>query len=265
MPAKTTYLKLLEANNNDRRNPLFIYFSGMDGTGELLNIQADGLTKYFDVKCLAIPNHDLNDWDVLTNSVIDEIEVQLQDKEQKSIYLCGESFGGCLALSVAITAPSLVEKLILVNPATSFARSFWLNFGLLTQFLPESIHYIGTLFFLPFLAALDKIQRRDRMSLLRAMRSVPPKTVSWRISLLKKFAIAPQQLHQFIKPVLLIASASDRLLPSVEEANRLVDLFPNSETVILPNSGHACLLERDVNLTKILKQTNFLEIFDKVV
>lgn len=265
MPAKTTYLKLLEANNNNPHNPLFIYFSGMDGTGELLNLQADGLTKYFDVKCLAIPNYDLNDWDVLTNSVIDEIKAQLQDKEQRSIYLCGESFGGCLALSVALAAPSLIEKLILVNPATSFSRSFWLNFGLLTEFLPESINYVGTLFFLPFLAALDKIQQRDRTSLLKAMRSLPSKTVSWRISLLKRFAIDPQQLRQFTQPVLLIASTGDRLLPSVEEANRLVDIFPNSKRVILPNSGHACLLERDVNLTKILKQTNFLEIFDKVV
>ena len=34
-----------------------------------------------------------------------------------------ESFGGCLGLRVAAAAPELVERLVLVNPATSFARA----------------------------------------------------------------------------------------------------------------------------------------------
>ena len=32
-------------------------------------------------------------------------------------------FGGCLALRVALAAPDLVERMVLVNPATCFARS----------------------------------------------------------------------------------------------------------------------------------------------
>ena len=34
-----------------------------------------------------------------------------------------ESFGGCLGMRVAAAAPELVERLVLVNPATSFARA----------------------------------------------------------------------------------------------------------------------------------------------
>ena len=32
-------------------------------------------------------------------------------------------FGGCLALRVALAAPELVERMVLVNPATCFGRS----------------------------------------------------------------------------------------------------------------------------------------------
>ena len=34
-----------------------------------------------------------------------------------------ESFGGCLGVRLAAAAPELVERLVLVNPATSFARA----------------------------------------------------------------------------------------------------------------------------------------------
>ena len=39
------------------------------------------------------------------------------------VTLVAESFGGCLGLRVAAAAPDLVQRLVLVNPATSFARA----------------------------------------------------------------------------------------------------------------------------------------------
>lgn len=39
------------------------------------------------------------------------------------VTIVAESFGGCLGLRVAAAAPELVERLVLVNPATSFARA----------------------------------------------------------------------------------------------------------------------------------------------
>lgn len=38
--------------------------------------------------------------------------------------IVAESFGGCLALRVARAVPQLIERMVLVNPATSFARSY---------------------------------------------------------------------------------------------------------------------------------------------
>jgi pimeloyl-ACP methyl ester carboxylesterase len=91
------------------------------------------------------------------------------------------------------------------------------------------------------------------------MRSVPPETVSWRLSLLREFHVNPEKLQQLQQPVLLVAGGSDRLLPSRSEIERLNQILPNTKTVILPDSGHACLLEEEINLYEILQVNGFLE------
>ncbi len=107
--------------------PLFVYLPGMDGTGKLLRSQTTGLEVGFDVRCLAIPRKDLTSWDVLSDSVLDLIYAELEKNSQRAIYICGESFGGCLAMKVAVKAPKLFERIILINPASSFQLLPWLN------------------------------------------------------------------------------------------------------------------------------------------
>jgi pimeloyl-ACP methyl ester carboxylesterase len=241
--------------------PLFVYLPGLDGTGELLRSQTAGLEVGFDVRCLAIPRQDLTTWDELSNNVLDLIHAELEKSSQRPVYLCGESFGGCLAMKVATQAPNLFQRIILVNPASAFQLRPWLSWGSqLTYFVPECFYEIGTLGLLPFLASLPRIPRHVRHELLKTMRSVPPATVNWRLSLLKEFTVTEDQLRQLTQSILLIAGASDRLLPSVQEARRLVNIFPNSKIALLPDSGHACLLEHNINLYQILQQQNFVEL-----
>ena len=137
----------------------------------------------------------------------------------------------------------------------------WFNWiTQVTHFVPSSLFNIGALGLLPFLASLERIAQSDRLMLLTAMRSIPSATVNWRLSLLRDFQVDQKQLQRLIQPVLLIGSGSDRLLPSVSEIVRLADIIPNTQTFILANSGHACLLEENVNLYQILKDNDFLEI-----
>ncbi|HEY9297195.1 MAG TPA: alpha/beta hydrolase, partial [Phormidium sp.] len=138
--------------------PLFIFLPGMDGSGQLLRCQTASLEKNFDIRCLAIPPNDLTDWDGLTAQVIDLIEVELGKNRHRSVYLCGESFGGCLAMKVAVKAPWLFEKIILVNPASSISRRPWMYLGIpLTQWVPGSFYHLGSLIGLPVLAAMGRI------------------------------------------------------------------------------------------------------------
>ncbi|MDZ8023782.1 MAG: alpha/beta hydrolase [Nostoc sp. DedQUE11] len=240
--------------------PLFVYLPGMDGTGQLLRSQTAGLEVGFDVRCFAIPRKDLTSWDVLTNNVLDLIHAELEKSSHRPVYLCGESFGGCLAMKVAIKAPQLFKRIILINPASAFQLRPWLNWASqITYLVPSGLYDIGALGLLPFLASLPRISRSDRHELLRTMRSVPSETVHWRLSLLREFEIDEEQLSRLRQPVLLIAGGSDRLLPSVTEVKRIANIIPNTEIMVLPNCGHACLLEQDINLYEILKANDFLE------
>jgi pimeloyl-ACP methyl ester carboxylesterase len=234
--------------------PLLIFLPGMDGTGQLFEQQVKGLEKYFNIRCLSIPKSDRSDWEILTKTVTNLIEAEWEKLKQPEIYLCGESFGGCLALLVGIRIAKILKQLILINPASSFSRCPWLSWGIhLTPRIPSFLYPYSNLALLPWLASLERITQNNRQALLNAMQSLPGEIVSWRLSLLDNFSLPIPQINSFIPPVLIIASKLDCILPSVEESIYLKNQFPNANLIVLPKSGHTCLLEEGVHLNKLLK------------
>ena len=55
-----------------------------------------------------------------------------------------------------------------------------------------------------------------------------------------------------------MASACDRLLPSLGEASRLAAALPRARRVTLPDSGHTALLEEGVDLAALLSRAGLL-------
>lgn len=234
--------------------PLFVFLPAMDGTGKLLRSQQSKLSKAFDLRCLSIPSNDLSTWELLVEKTIELIEIEKEAKPERPIYLCGESFGGCLALKVAIAASELFDKLILINSASSFRQQPLVRWGsYLTQWLPSYLYPLSVTGLLPFLAALGRMEKGERQALLEAMQSVSQQTSIWRLELMRSFKVNTIELEALKLPVLAIASAADRLLPSLSQARFLVKHLPEAQIVILPNSGHACLLEADVDLYQIIR------------
>jgi len=261
MPELKSHPYFLTPRSPNPDYPLFVYLPGMDGTGQLLRSQIPNLAAAFDVRCLVIPPHYLSNWQDLANQVASLIATELSQRRSQSVYLCGESFGGCLALKVALTAPHLLHRIILSNPATSVSQPSWLLWG--SQWLgvlPDNVYHLSTLTLLPVLSSLNRMIPSNRRSLLEAMRSLPAKTMHWRVSMLRNFKVHPGELEQLTQPVLILASAADRLWCSLAEAKSLVNYLPNATMSVLPKSGHACLLETDVNLFEILNHQNFLDL-----
>ena len=243
--------------NQDK--PLFVYLPGMDGTGKLLQTQSDQLVTNFDLRCVAIRTDNYSTWLELARDTVKLIELELAQKTNQEVYLCGESFGGCLALKTALAAPRLISRLILVNPASSFNQLPILGWGAdITGLLPSWIHRYSAAGLLPFLAKLNRINDCDRDRLVESMKSLPPHVVSWRLSLLRDFKVFDEELRNLNIPSLIVAGAADGLLPSVEEAQKLTSLLPQAQMTVLPQSGHACLLETDIDLYQILAKQNFI-------
>ncbi len=253
-------IRFLPPHNRNEKAPLFVYLPGMDGTGELLRPQMTRLEQAFDVRRLSIPPDDLTDWEGLTARTTALIKAELGDEiPRRPMYLCGESFGGCLALKVVLLAPELSDRLILVNPASSFNRHPWIQLGVqLTRMMPHPFYPYSCVGFLPLLSNLGRIEAEDRYALLRVMQSISLESVLWRLSLLETFRVSPNHLQGIHQPTLIVASESDRLLPSKREAELLMEHLPNTHLHLLPDSGHAALLESDVNLYEILEQQGLL-------
>jgi pimeloyl-ACP methyl ester carboxylesterase len=242
--------------------PLLIYLPGMDGTGTLLKPQLKHLQDHFEVWGLTIPPNDRCPWLVLVqalyNLIYDLIQ-PLHSDRKRLLYLCGESFGGCLALQLLAQYPYLSDRLILVNPASAFQHQPLLRWSVpFVHWFAPMLYPLATIALLPFLVDSHRVSEDNRQSLLSAMQSVKPETAAWRLSLLEQFDLKTLDLYRIKQPTLIIAGEHDRLLPSVSESDRLSQKLMNSQTIVLPKSSHACLLESDINLAKILQQKQFL-------
>ncbi len=236
--------------------PLFVFLPGLDGTGKLLAPQVEFLSPHFDLRCLTIPENNRQDWQTLAQRVIDRVsDVQ----RQRPVYLCGESFGGCLALQVAMMAPSLIHRLVLINPASALGRSPWLRWAThAAESLPDWLFAVSGALALPLLAHFDRIPVAEQQRFISTVRPISQACVTWRLRMLRQFALRPQQLRRLTMPVALLSSGRDRLFSSVEEARRLQSELPRSVTYALPDSGHVCLIEQNVNLADCLKAIHFL-------
>ena len=231
--------------------PLLVLFPGMDGTGRLFDRQISSLSDRFDIRCLSIASNDLTSWTGLANQAIRLILAELSAGQ--TLYLCGESFGGCLAMQVAQQLGTRTNQLILINPASSFARIPLLAAGsALSGLLPDTLYPLSAMVLVNFLINSERVDPLERQSLIDAMLSVHPQTAAWRLSLLRQFpvnAIVPKLIDI---PTLLIAGKLDRLLPSQLEIHILGGILPKARTILLPDSGHACLLERGICLAALL-------------
>ncbi len=231
----------------------------MDGWGTLYRRQLPGLGRYFDVGALRIPAGDRSNWDELSDRLLGIINTQSRSRLYQEIYLCGESFGGILALKTVLKAPPTITHLILVNPASSFHRRFWMAWGeSMVPWIPDPLYPLSTLAIYWLLAAASRIDPRERQDLWQAIDAVPKATSAWRLSLLREGAVSAHLLQTIPQPTLILASGGDRLLPSVTEAQYLQQHIPQAQIIRLPNSGHACLLEREVNLAEILKTQGWI-------
>ncbi|WP_448573096.1 alpha/beta fold hydrolase, partial [Trichothermofontia sp.] len=183
------------------------------------------------------------------------IQAEQQHTPQRPVYLCGESFGGCLALQLAMQFPRLVHHLILVNPASSLGRRPWLHgSGWLARTLPSELYGLSCVALVQLLVNRGRVSELVYRTLLQTVRSLPQATVARRLEQLCQFAPAPTALRRIWQPTLIVASGADRLLPSVAEAAYLQHHLPQGRSHILPHSGHACLLEPQVQLNVILAQ-----------
>jgi pimeloyl-ACP methyl ester carboxylesterase len=145
----------------------------------------------------------------------------------RPIYLIGDSFGGCLALSVAARNPQIDLVLILINPATSFAKTPLQPILPVLEAMPSELH-VTVPYLLSFVMGdplkmamvsvennlsppktLQKLSDSltSMLPLLSELADIIPRdTLFWKLKLLKSgAAYANSRLHAVQAEVLLLA------------------------------------------------------------
>src|ERR1700677_2877050 len=88
-----------------------IFLPGLDGTGRLLHRQPRLLDE-FDVQCIAYPQHRPTTYQELAEMGVKALE---GSRGRLPGVILAESFGGAVALTLALSRPDLVDRLVLVN------------------------------------------------------------------------------------------------------------------------------------------------------
>eukprot|EP00878_Enallax_costatus_P021381 GHUV01022631.1.p1 GENE.GHUV01022631.1~~GHUV01022631.1.p1 ORF type:complete len:469 (+),score=134.31 GHUV01022631.1:165-1571(+) len=195
--------------------PLMFYMPGIDGTGLAAYRQFPRLTRAFDLRCLIIPRTDRSTFEQLVEDVAALVKQELDQADAgRPVYLLGESFGAIMSMALAIKLGNYIDRLVLVNPASSFSNSIWPQAGPLLAQLPEDVYKLLPFALAPVMSnpismAMNDVDDRapllqqgsdlmygliDLAPQLAALRLVlPPETLAWRLELLK-------QGSQWIRP-----------------------------------------------------------------
>lgn len=225
-----------------------MYLPGMEGTGKLFYRQEPALREHYTVACLPSRDHPPFDYADLIGDVLNV----LKEEQAAKATIVAESFGGTVALQFAIQHPELIDRLVLINTFPYFRRRIRLYLGLIL--LPFTFIPLGNAvreFFYKMALGFEGVQREDIAKLCECSFSHGYGTSRNRMRLVKGLDVR-DQISKISVPVTMIASARDKLIPSVKEARWMASLLPDARVIILPEHGHTPLVTADFSLASVL-------------
>jgi pimeloyl-ACP methyl ester carboxylesterase/1-acyl-sn-glycerol-3-phosphate acyltransferase len=264
--------------------PVLLILPGIDGTGYTAAAQFPSLSERFDLKSFFIPVEDRTPIEGLVKILRDYIEEEVsQSPDSRPIYVLGESFGGILALLLADSCGHLcLNRVVLVNPATSFQSSIWSSaLGDLLPQLPAQAYDVVPYAISPFLGnplslARTRVSGEDPSLASQAVQTIaglfelvpvldnlkeilPQDTLQWKLKLLQEGSdlVTDSLLNRLEHRVLVIVGDADLLIPSEEESERLKRNLRLCSVKVVEGAGHALMQEADISISDIFDEMGF--------
>jgi pimeloyl-ACP methyl ester carboxylesterase/1-acyl-sn-glycerol-3-phosphate acyltransferase len=211
--------------------------------------------------------------------------MEKKEFQGRNLTIVGESCGGLIAAHVGLRSSvhsvlksnqsCNVDRIVLVNPATSFDRTSWSLGGRAIASTPGNLFpVLGVVTLLATVVQPKQISRvgdsiRSRVNSVNSLvdelngllaagneitKVLPAETLEWRLSkwLDTGSRLVSPRLKDLKIPTLVLVGKEDRLLPSLEEGRRLRRLLPCVQVKEVSDGGHA-LLDGTIDLGKELR------------
>lgn len=222
---------------------------GIDGTGLLFYRQIPALERQFEITTTR-HRDDARSMEDLVEDLDREIE---RVAAGRPVTLLGESFGGALTLSYALTHPERVERVVILNSFAHFGSQarLWLGYHLLRATPWGMMRIVRQLNASRMHSPQTEREEIDRFHEL--MRATTREGYLSRMRILRDYDIR-DQLPSLNVPALYLAADRDTLVPSVEQARLMSELTPSATMRVLEGHGHSCLIAPDLDLAAILDE-----------
>ena len=218
--------------------PLALLIPGLDGTGKLYYRQIDPLASKYRVLPWQFRRRD----SFCISDLVQELAQATQDEKARSILMVGESFGGIIALQLALDYPQRFSRLVLINAFPFYRRR--IRIGLACR--------LARLLNKPFVQTLkdivvertltaEGILPEERRHYNQVIKLVYHPAYCRRLQLVREVDLR-SRLVEIGVPTLLFASGRDKVVPSMTEARFMVSQIPCAKLYEFPYAGHALLL-----------------------
>jgi pimeloyl-ACP methyl ester carboxylesterase len=231
--------------------PLLVLVPGLDGTGRLFYRQVPSLARRFRVVTYALRE------DATMEDLVADLAAVVRDAAApgERATIVGESFGGAVAMSLALAHPELVDRLVVLN---SFPRFFpqrrlrfatwalgaipfpWQAMTIARRLTASRLHsrHTHAREIRRFLVLTSHTTRRGYLQRLRILRDYDVRS----------------RLPEIRAPTLFLASDRDHLVPSVDQARYMAARIPDATVRVLEGHGHICLIAPNLDLGQILQE-----------
>jgi len=224
--------------NSQTEKTLALLIPGLDGTGRLYYKQIEPLSKRYRVHAWEFRRRGSFDLPDLVN----EIALGTENEKPGSMLVVGESFGGMIALQLALIHPDRIRLLALVNSFPHYRDRIRISLACrLSALLKRPFANRIKEYVVERTLAAEGILAEDRRLYREAIGFVYHPAYCRRLELVRDVDLR-SRLGEIAVPTCLFASGKDKLVSSIAEARYMHSVIPNSRIYEFPRAGHALLL-----------------------
>ena len=220
--------------------PPVLYVPGIDASGELLLGTAASIENRFRLVRMRYLSEDVEPRD---SDPYTQLAASIADatKHLEPALIVAESFGGAVALQLALDYPKRFVGLMIVNSFAHYSPRFKIGLSrLVTPLVPGAVFKQGRRFLAPKTLFGDR-EDKEAVAAFQVIEGVRFDIgYRRRLRMVQKLDLRPR-LAEIEQPIALYAADNDVIVDSVNEMQQMANSLPNATFEVVEGGGHLVL------------------------